>query len=105
MSDDIEYIDMNDELEETETFQLESEIKCILLKDGTYIISKVEEIIADYGMPNCKLINPKQILNDGSKLLPWPKYREQIEILVSSDNFLTIYDPDARVLKEYHELF
>jgi hypothetical protein len=103
MDNDLEYIDMMEDELDSEVSP-EYETKCILLKDGTYLVSKIQEILADYGMPNCKLITPLQILNDGTKFCTWPKYRDQDEILVSSDSFLTIYDPDAKVLKEYHEL-
>lgn len=77
-------------------------IKLILLKDGTYIISYIEEVIADYGMPNCKLIKPCQIVKDVSTYLrKFPMYTDQEEILMSSDSFLTICDPSSSMEDMY----
>jgi hypothetical protein len=36
-------------------------LKLLLLKSDTYLVAQVEEIVADYGMPNCKLIQPFQV--------------------------------------------
>lgn len=87
--------------EETPTEQ-NLPIKLILLKDGTYLISYIEEVIADYGMPNCKLINPQQILKELSVYLEsFPNYTDQKEILMSSDSFLTICDPSSMMEEMY----
>jgi hypothetical protein len=100
--DDLEMMDMMDQLEETDDVKETVPIKLILLKDGTYIISYVEEVLADYGMPNCKLIKPQQILKEiSSYLKPFPYYTDQEEILMSSDSFLTICDPSDRIQELY----
>ncbi|NDB56631.1 hypothetical protein EB169_12500 [archaeon] len=97
--DDYEMIDMNEQLEE-EPKQIEDRvIKCILFENGTYIISEIEEITADYGMPNCRLTNPYQL--DGEYLSKFPKHCKQSDILMSSDKFLTIYDPSDNILDKY----
>jgi len=109
--DDLEYIDMYNEYEPEVTVESEESeeaeeisVKCILLKNGTYIISKIEEVVADFGMPNCRLINPKEILNEIPRLVSWPRYTSQTEVMTSSENFLTICDPDAKMLEQYMKL-
>ncbi|WJZ48011.1 hypothetical protein [Synechococcus phage DSL-LC03] len=90
-----------EELEE-ETTEKNQPIKLILLKDGTYLISYIEEVLADYGMPNCKLINPQQIVKEVSThLKSFPQYTDQEEILMSSDSFLTICDPSDMIRELY----
>lgn len=101
--EDLEMMDMMEQLEQ-EPEQQEIPIKLIVLKDGTYIISSVEEVLADYGMPNCKLIKPQQILKEISTYLkPFPYYTDQIEILMSSDSFLTICEPSAIMEEMYRK--
>ena len=78
-------------------------LKLILLKSDTYLVAQVEEIVADYGMPNCKLINPYEIF-PGVVLKPWPCYTDQEEVLFSSDNILTIVSPNSDVVKAYIDM-
>jgi hypothetical protein len=83
-------------------------LKLLLLKNDYYIVAQVEEIVADYGMPNCKLVEPYQIdlfTTEGKVALsPWPCYTDQREVLFSSDNILTIVSPNADVVKAYIDL-
>ena len=78
-------------------------LKLLLLKNDSYIVAQVEEIVADYGMPNCKLINPYEVF-PGVVLKPWPCYTDQEEVLFSSDNILTIISPNADVVKAYIDM-
>lgn len=81
----------------------EKVIKVVLFENGMYVISEIEEIVAEYGMPNCKLVNPCIIGKDGY-LENFPKYCGQEEILMSSDKFLTIFDPSVTILDKYIKL-
>lgn len=81
----------------------EKVVKAILFENGTYVISQIEEIVAEYGMPNCKLINPCVIGKEGY-LENFPKFCGQEEILMSSDKFLTIYTPSDTILDRYLKL-
>ena len=109
--DDLEYLDVTEESYEVsdKTEDEVEDIKCILLKDGTYIISKIVELVVDFGMPNCKLVDPKQITMHVSSEIPrlssWPKYVEQGEVMISSENFLTICNPDAMLMEQYVKSF
>lgn len=82
----------------------EKVVKVILFDNGTYIVSEIEEIVAEYGMPNCKLINPFLIGKDGY-LENFPKFCGQEEVLMSSDKFLTIFNPSDTILDRYLKLF
>ena len=59
----------------------EKVVKAILFENGTYVISQIEEIVAEYGMPNCKLINPCVIGKEGY-LENFPKNCGQDTILM-----------------------
>lgn len=101
-------------------------LKLILMKTSETIVAQIEEIVADYGMPNCKLINPFQVGTDyvyeGDErwdtdrpmddyigkacqkrvvLERWPWYTDQTEIMFQSDSILTIVNPNAEVVKAY----
>jgi len=89
---------------EEETEEKQIPIKLILLKDGTYIISQIEEVLADYGMPNCRLIKPQQICKEVSTYCKnFPQYTDQEEIMMSSDSFLTICDPSSMMEDMYRK--
>lgn len=81
----------------------EKVVKVILFDNGTYVVSEIEEIVAEYGMPNCKLMNPCIISKDGY-LENFPKYSGQSDILMSSDKFLTIFTPSDTILDKYLKL-
>ena len=75
----------------------------MLLKNNSYVIAQVEEIVADYGMPNCKLVSPFEVVSEVD-LRPWPCYTDQEEVLFSSDNIMTIISPCADVVKAYIDM-
>ena len=78
-------------------------IKCLLLKVDTVIVTEIEEIYAELGDPNCKLINPYEF-TDEKKLIPWPEVTNQKEMMIHSDSILTIVDPSNDIIKQYLEL-
>ena len=78
-------------------------LKLLLLKNNSYVIAQVEEIVADYGMPNCKLVSPYEVVSEVD-LRRWPCYTDQEEVLFSSDNIMTIISPCADVVKAYIDM-
>lgn len=78
-------------------------IKCLILKNGTLLISEISEIDSEIGEPDCQLINPFEII-DG-QLVRWPKITEQKSILINSDSILTLVDPLPKILLEYQNIF
>ena len=78
-------------------------IKCLLLDVDNVIISEVEEMGAEIGDPDCKLIKPylSESIDD---MKPWPKATDQTELMIRSDSILTIADPTKDVIAKYLEL-
>ena len=73
-------------------------VKILLLTTKEYIISKIEEVPAEFGDPNCKLINPCYIDN----MERWcNKYTNQKIMMIHSDKIITIIDPNEEYLKKY----
>ena len=78
-------------------------IKLILFKNNLVLISRLEEVAATIpGEPDCKLIEPFEL--KGEYLESWPSFSSQREIMVSSDSFLTIIEPDKHHLDNYQAL-
>ena len=78
-------------------------IKCLLLDVDNVLISEVVEVDAELGDPNCKLINPYQFFSiDDMK--PWPKATNQTELMIRSEDILTMADPTPEVIEKYLEL-
>ena len=78
-------------------------VKCLLLKVDTVIVTEIQEIDADFGEPNCKLINPYEFTDD-KELVPWPEVTDQKAMMIHSDSILTIVEPSAEIVKQYLEL-
>ena len=75
-------------------------IKCLLLDVDNVIISEVEEVGADIGEPDCKLIKP-YLFESIDNMIPWPKATNQTELMIRSDSILTIADPTKEVIVKY----
>lgn len=87
----------------------EEDIKIILLENGQTLISKIEEVVADIGEPNCKLTSPFLVCRDNVTnsitLKQWLiDFTEQEVFLISSDKILTIVDPKSSIFKKYQSL-
>ena len=78
-------------------------IKCLLLDVDNVIISEVEEVGAEIGEPDCKLIKP-YLFESIDNMKPWPKATNQKELMIRSDSILTIADPTKEVIARYVEL-
>ena len=78
-------------------------IKILLLKNKTVLITEIEEVGADVGEPDCKLINPVEILDTAPlQLKKWLNdYTTQTTSMLSSDSILTIVDPHKIIEDDY----
>lgn len=78
-------------------------IKILLLKNKTVLITEIEEVGADVGEPDCKLINPVEILDtEPLQLKKWlHDYTTQTTSMLSSDSILTIVDPHKIIEDDY----
>ena len=81
-------------------------IKILLLKNKTVLITEIEEVGADVGEPDCKLINPVEILDtEPLQLKKWlHDYTTQTTSMLSSDSILTIVDPH-KILEDDYKKF
>tara|TARA_B100000482_G_C12457047_1_gene239357 strand:+ start:204 stop:479 length:276 start_codon:yes stop_codon:yes gene_type:complete len=78
-------------------------IKLIIFKKDLVLVARVEEVAATVpGEPDCKLIEPFEL--KGEYLESWPSFSSQREVMVSSDSFLTILEPDKHHLDNYQAL-
>jgi len=83
-------------------------IKVIIFPNGQTIVSEIEEIGADLGEPDCKLIKPfeiKKSVSESVYLESWNSdYTSQDIFMVSSEKILTIVDPKPTILEKYQNL-
>ena len=80
--------------EEVETLP----IQVLYLTNNLRLISQIDEVLADIGQPDCKLINPCVIDKDG-KLTKWmSNLTDETEMFMSSDKILTLVDPNQNYL-------
>lgn len=83
-------------------------IKVIVFLNGQYVVSEIEEVGADLGEPDCKLVKPFEVKKDISEnvfLIPWNSdYTSQDTFMVSSEKILTIVDPKPTLLEKYQSL-
>ena len=91
-----------------------SQIKLIVLMNNKVLVSEIEEVGAEVGEPDCKLINPviltttedKITVEEGKVVLTkWlQSFTRTNEFMMSSDKILTIADPTADILEKYEDL-
>ena len=77
-------------------------IKVILFKNNLVLISRLEEVGSEMGEPDCKLIDPFEM--KGEFFESWPSFTMQREMMVHSDSFLTILEPDKKQLDKYQSM-
>ena len=76
-------------------------IKLIVLTNNHKLVSQIDEVLADIGQPDCKLINPCIIDKDG-KLTKWmSSLTDNTEMFMSSEKILTLVDPNQKLLDDY----
>ena len=80
-------------------------IKVLVLTTNQILVTQLEEIAPlDIGDPNCKLIEPF-LLNDDGTLSPWLiDITNDNEFMLSSDKILTLVDPKPTLLEKYQNL-
>tara|TARA_B100000963_G_C22190885_1_gene478771 strand:+ start:322 stop:546 length:225 start_codon:yes stop_codon:yes gene_type:complete len=67
------------------------------------LIAEIDEVLADIGQPDCKLINPC-IVVDG-KLSRWmSNLTPNREMFMSSDKILTLVDPTLKLRNAYLDI-
>tara|TARA_R100000773_G_C4197737_1_gene101263 strand:- start:87 stop:332 length:246 start_codon:yes stop_codon:yes gene_type:complete len=77
-------------------------IKCLVLLTGIVLIAKIEEIDAELGDPNC-LISDVCVINSDGTINYWLNFTEDTELMIRSENILTITEPKKDIVKLYLE--
>ena len=78
-------------------------VRVILLTSNQRLISEIEEVGAEIGEPDCKLINPMEIW-ESNNLAPWMMdHTMQDTFMISSDKIITLADPMPTLLEKYLE--
>jgi hypothetical protein len=79
--------------------------KLLVLVNNQILISEIEEVGADIGEPDCKLINPYLLNVDEETLSPWlVSVTMQNTFMIQSDKIITITDPKPTLLEKYETL-
>jgi len=83
---------------------MEKIIKVLLLTNNQILITQIEEVGADIGEPDCKLISPF-VVKEQQTLEPFLLgYTKQNTFMMSSDKILTLADPTPTLLEKYEDL-
>ena len=69
----------------------------IILKSGVHLISKVDQLEEE---PSCHLQDPYLIKDDGT-LEPWPRYTDDVDILIYSEIIATIVNATSAMKAKY----
>jgi hypothetical protein len=78
--------------------------KILALTNSLILISQIEEVGADIGEPDCKLIKPFVIKTDKSLEPFLCAYTKENTFMMSSDKILTLTDPTPTLLEKYEDL-
>lgn len=80
-------------------------VKMLILTNNQILISQIEEVGADIGEPDCKLIDPFIVNQSSLTLEPWLAHvTKQNTFMMSSDKILTLVDPTPTLLEKYEDL-
>ncbi len=73
--------------------------------DQRLILTQIEEVSADLGEPDCKLIEPFVLNVSTMTLAPWfVDITNQNEFMISSEKILTIMEPNSKLKVMYEDL-
>lgn len=97
------------EIMDQENIQIYDSVSLIVLHTNQVLVSKIEEVTADIGEPNCRLIDPYLInydkITQTAILTQWLiPYTSQNTFMISSDKILTIAEPKQQILDKYENL-
>ena len=81
------------------------QVKVLVLMNQQILVSQLKEVAPmDIGDPNCKMIEPFLLKEDGT-LSPWLiDITNENEFMICSDKILTLVDPKPTLLEKYQDL-
>lgn len=83
---------------------MEKIIKIVVLLNQQILVSQIEEVGADIGEPDCKLLNPFVVKSDKTLEPFLMGLTKQDTFMMSSDKILTLADPTPTLLEKYQDL-
>jgi len=84
---------------------MEMEIKLLVLMNNQVLVSQIEEVGAEIGEPDCKLIEPFLLDKNDLTLSPWLiDFTTTNEYKIHSDKILAMADPKPTILEKYQNL-
>ena len=83
---------------------MEKLTKILLLTNNQILITQIEEVGADIGEPDCKLVNPFVVRSDQTLEPFLCGYTKQDTFMISSEKILTLVDPTPTLLEKYEDL-
>ena len=83
---------------------MEKTVKILFLLNNQILISQIEEVSADIGEPDCKLVKPF-VVKENKTLEPFLfEVTRQDTFMMSSDKILTLANPTPTLLEKYEDL-
>ena len=83
---------------------MQKTIKVIALTNSLILVSQIEEVGADLGEPDCKLIDPFVVRKDQTMEPFLIGYTKQNTFMISSEKIITLADPTPTLLEKYENL-
>ena len=79
-------------------------LRLIVLPTNQILLAQIEEAGGDIGEPDCRLIEPF-LVNDDGTLVPWlVSLTNQNSFMIHSDKILTIVEPNGKLVDKYTDL-
>ena len=79
-------------------------LRLLVLPTNQILLAQIEEAGGDIGEPDCRLIEPF-LVNDDGTLSPWlVSLTNQNSFMIHSDKILTIVDPNGTLVDKYMDL-
>jgi hypothetical protein len=78
--------------------------KILALTNGLILLTRIEEVGADIGEPDCKLVNPFVVKSDQTLEPFLCGYTKENTFMMSSEKILTLADPTPTLLEKYEDL-
>ena len=79
-------------------------LKLLVLPTNQILLTQIEEAGGDIGEPDCRLVEPF-VVNDDGTLAPWlVSLTNQNSFMIHSDKILTIVEPNGTLVDKYNDL-
>jgi len=79
-------------------------LKLLVLPTNQILLTQIEEAGGDIGEPDCRLVEPF-VVNDDGTLAPWlVSLTNQNSFMIHSDKILTIVEPNGTLVDKYSDL-